>query len=118
MQYDSKPLCFYNWLKGGILYVKDIFDETGEMYDITYFSNKLVEKNNIICEYVMLKRAVKHFRQKFDCSYAKYVNIKNDVHVLFKNHVTKSIKSTKSNFYYSIFIDNKFQKSVQENIQH
>lgn len=32
VQYDSKPLCFYNWLKGGILYVKDIFDETGEMY--------------------------------------------------------------------------------------
>ena len=27
----------------------------------------------------------------------------------------KSIRSTKSNFYYSIFIDNKFQKSVQEN---
>lgn len=36
------------------------------MYEITYFSNK-VKKNNIICEYVMLKRAIKHFRQKFDC---------------------------------------------------
>lgn len=82
---------------------------------ITYFSNKLVKKNNIICEYVMLKRAVKHFRQKSDCSYAKYVNIKNDVHVLYKNHVTKSIRSTKSNFYYLIFTDNKFQKSVKKN---
>lgn len=58
------------------------------MYDITYFSNKLVKKNNINCEYLILKRAVKSFRQKFDCSYAKHVNIKNDVHVLFKNHVT------------------------------
>lgn len=54
-QYDSKPLCFYNWLRCGILYVKDIFNETGEMYDITYFSNKLVKKNNIICEYLVKK---------------------------------------------------------------
>lgn len=52
-QYDSKPLCFYNWLRCGILYVN--FNETGEMYDITYFSNKLVKKNNIICEYLVKK---------------------------------------------------------------
>lgn len=79
-QYDSKPLIFNNWIRSGILYVNDIFDETGELFDITYFSNKLIKKNNILCEYLMLKKAVKMCRQKFDCSYAKYVNIRKDVH--------------------------------------
>ena len=63
----------------------------------------------------MLKKAVKMYRQKFDCSYAKYVNIRKDVHFLFKNNVVESIRNVKSNFYYSIFIATKFHKPIQEN---
>lgn len=29
-QYENKPLCFENWIKTGIVYVKDSFDENGE----------------------------------------------------------------------------------------
>lgn len=58
-QYENKPLCFENWIKSGILYVKDIFDENGEFYDMMYFTQKLARKNNILCEYIMLRKAFK-----------------------------------------------------------
>ena len=41
LQYKSKPLCFKNWMQSGILYTKDIFDESGEMHDICIFQTEL-----------------------------------------------------------------------------
>lgn len=32
----DKSFVFVNWIKDGILYVKEIFDENGEMYYISY----------------------------------------------------------------------------------
>lgn len=55
------------------------------------------------------------YRQKFDCSYAKYVNIRKDVHFLFKHNVVETIRNVKSNFNYSILIDTKFHKPIQKN---
>lgn len=60
-KYKGQTICFVNWIKDGILYVKDIFDENGEIYDISYFMNLLRKRNNILCEYVMLKQAMKNF---------------------------------------------------------
>ena len=115
LQYKSKPLCFKNWIKSGILYTKDIFDESGEMHDILYFSNRIIKKNNILCEYYMLKNSVRAYIRKFDCSYAKYVTIKQDVKFLFRNNVVKLVNDAKCNFYYSILVDMKFQKPLNEN---
>lgn len=68
----------------------------------------------VLCEYYMLKKAVRDYKLKFDCSYAKYVNVKPNVHFSFKNNVVKSIREIRSNFYYSIFIELKFQKPLLE----
>mgnify|MGYP000527767340 FL=1 len=113
-QYENKPLCFENWIKSGILYVKDIFDENGEFYDMMYFTQKLVRKNNILCEYIMLRKAFKAYKEKFDCSYSKYVKIKHCVSFLFRNNTVNSVNNVKHNFYYSLFIDKKFQKPIYE----
>lgn len=113
-QYENKPLCFENWIKSGILYVKDIFDENGEFYDMMYFTQKLVRKNNILCEYIMLRKAFKAYKERFDCSYSKYVKIKHCVSFLFRNNTVNSVNNVKSNFYYSLFIDKKFQKPIYE----
>lgn len=45
----EKIICFENWIKDGILYVKDIFDEKEEMNDISHFMNILGKRNNILC---------------------------------------------------------------------
>ena len=58
-KYDSKPLYFENWIKSGILYIKDMFDNDGNFYSIEHFYNILERKNNILCEYIMIKKALK-----------------------------------------------------------
>ena len=47
----------------------------------------------------MLKNSVRAYIQKFDCSYAKYVTIKQDVKFLFRNNVEKLFNDVKCNFY-------------------
>ena len=43
-QYKSKPLFLTNWIKSGIKYIKELFNDNGEIYDLEYFTNK-IEKN-------------------------------------------------------------------------
>lgn len=52
--FKSKSLCVENWIRSGILCVKDIFDADGNLNDLNYFSNIMKKKNNISCEYIML----------------------------------------------------------------
>ena len=42
----GKPLLFRNWLKSGIKYVKDLYDDYGNFLDNAYFSNIIVNKSN------------------------------------------------------------------------
>ena len=114
-RYDSKTLCFEQWIKSGILYVKDLFDENGEIHAIDYFWDKLKCKNNIYCEYIILKKTLRPFKSRLDCSYANYINIQNNDSFLFRNNCFKSIKSLKSDFYYSVLVQSKFQNSIYEN---
>jgi hypothetical protein len=62
--YKSKPLCFTNWIKGGILYVKDIFNENGKLHDISFFRNALKKNINTLCEHVMIKKLWTNIRKK------------------------------------------------------
>lgn len=73
--YKLKLLCFENWIKSGILYVKDIFDVDGNLYDINYFFSIMKKKNNIFCEYIMFRMCFKNYIEIFDCFYVKYINI-------------------------------------------
>ena len=113
-KYDSKPLCFENWIKSGILYTKDMFDNNGNFYNIEHFYNILERKNNILCEYIMIKKALKEYRNKFDCSFASSVDIKQDILFLFSDNSIKYPKNINSKFYYSILVNKKFQRSIYE----
>ena len=62
----------------------------------------------------MLKNSFRANIHKFDCSYAKYVTVKQDVKYLFRNNVVKLVSDAKCNFYYSILVDMKFQKPLNE----
>lgn len=54
-----------------IMYVIYVFNDDGEMHDLIYFTNEVDEKNNIICEYFMLKHATRLHTNSFNCTYAK-----------------------------------------------
>ena len=84
LQYKSIPSCFKNWIQSRILNTKDIFYESGEMHDILYFSNRIIKKNNILCEYYMVKNSVRAYIRKFDCSNPKYVTIKKRRQISFQ----------------------------------
>ena len=59
----------------------------------------------------MIKFALKEYRNKFDCSFAKFVNIKTEMPFLFRDNSVRFVKDLKSDFYYSIFVSTKFQRS-------
>lgn len=95
--------------------MKDIFDADGNLYDINYFSNIIKNKNNIFCEYIMLRTCFKNYIDEFNCSYAKYSNVQQNARFVFKDGLSRNTECLKSNFYYSIFMNMKFQRSVYEN---
>ena len=113
-KFKANTLCFENWLKVGVLYVRDLFDQNGNMYDLSYFMNILTKKHNILCEYAMLKQAMKKYVKLYDFSNAHYVQISRKEVFLFKNNEQISVNFLKSGFYYSILVDTKFQNPLYE----
>lgn len=47
-------ICFDEWIKSGILYVKDIFKENGKLKSIRDIFDRLNKKSNWICEYKII----------------------------------------------------------------
>ena len=62
----------------------------------------------------MLKNSVSGYIQTFDCSYTTYVIVNQDVKFFFRNNVEILVNDAKCNFYYSILVDMKFQKPLNE----
>jgi hypothetical protein len=106
--YKSKPLCFTSWIKGGILYVKDIFNENGKLHHISFFTNALKKNNNTLCEYIMIKKSMDKYQKKFD--FAKFTNIHDTCIFTFRNNQTKNVMHIESKFYYSIYVNFKTTK--------
>ena len=44
--YKGKSLCYITWIKSGVLYVKDMFDENGNFRTLEYMSTILTCKAN------------------------------------------------------------------------
>lgn len=43
-KYEVKTLCFWRWIRSGILYEKDLFKKDGKMKTLNALSNILSEK--------------------------------------------------------------------------
>ena len=59
--YKGKSLCYTKWIKSGILYVKDMFDENGNFRTLEYLSIILTCKANWLCEYHTLLNIFRKF---------------------------------------------------------
>ena len=94
---------FYNWVNSNILYVKDLFNEFGNLRSIDDFALMLLNKTNCLCEYMILKKSFNPLPKKFECRKGQYVNIRHNELFLFSIRL-ENIRIIKSNLYYEIFV--------------
>lgn len=70
--------------------LKDIFDEKG-LKPLELFSNILTQKNNLICEYFIMKNVYHTFIKQFDQSLAKHTTVFHRPWYLFNRNIYESI---------------------------
>ncbi len=112
--HKQKPIFLSNWIKSGIFYVKDVFDQNGVFISEQSLKDKLHTTQNWIAEYLKVKKLIKKEAKDIDTSLAHYINIKNTWTLLYNNSIF-SIKTQKSSFYYEILIEKKFNRNYMEN---
>ena len=101
--FKGKTIEFTNWIKSGVLYVKDLFDENGNFIDLAYLSNVLHNKNNWLCEYKCIKSIFRKLGNHFHFENAKFVNIRQTYHYYFMNGL-HNVMGQRCKFYYNTYI--------------
>ena len=64
-KYQGNTVCFTRWIKSNLLYVKDIFNESG-LKPITDIGRILQNKQNWLCEYRILHKIFSNGNIKLD----------------------------------------------------
>ena len=106
-KFQNKCILFENWIKGGIIYVKDLFDIQGNFHNEGFILSKIPSKRDWIREYTTVKRVLKPYLALFNTSLANFVNIKKTNDILFYNknkNVTVPLLTLKSNDIYHTLI--------------
>ena len=114
IRFNGKLLFYTNWIKSGILYIKDLFDNNGNFHDINYFSNILVNKSNWLCEYNTLKKVIKPIKECQDTTKAAFINIDKQTTIHLKNQTKISLNMISSKILYDILINKTFIKPYSE----
>ncbi len=112
--HKGKPIFLANWIKSGIFYVKDVFDQNGLFITEQSLKNKLNNTQNWIAEYMKVKRILKKELKDIDTSLSHYINVKTNWTIVHNNSIF-SLKTQKSSFYYQILIEKKFIRNYMEN---
>ena len=97
----SKCLYFKSWLNEGILYVKDILDDNGNIMSDGDFFRKIRNKANIYAEIMTIKKHVFKLVRHTDLSIARYTKTSNIPNLIFENKQVY-ISHQKSKFFYKI----------------
>ncbi len=108
----GNPIFLSNWVKSQILYVKDIFNENGDLINANVLQRVLVNKTNWISELYQVKTALKSYKD-FNTSMAKFINIKSNWNILH-NKAFHNVKDKKSKFYYDILVGKKVVRNYME----
>ena len=112
---SNKPVFISNWTKSGILYVKDLFDQRGELINEQNVIDILFSRINWMSEYTRVKKMLRKHIEMFSTLNAPYVNIRNTWTLLYNNSLY-CMKTQKSTFYYKILVDKKYTKNYMEDV--
>ncbi len=112
-QFKNMPMLNANCIKSGFVYVKDLYNDTGDFISEQDFIEKLQKKANWISEYSILKNAFRKHSENYNTGNAKYTNISNKWTIVNHNRIY-CVKTQKSKFYYEILICKKFKRNYME----
>lgn len=76
MRYKGNVLFFENWVKSGILFVKDILDNNGKIRTLESLTNVLKDRSNWLCEYKTIISVLKSVVRKYDFANTNFVDKK------------------------------------------
>ena len=113
--YKNKVLFFENWVKGQILYVKDLFDAQGNFKILDDFADAVITKTNWLCEYHILKNVFCKLKRQFDFSNAIYSNIKHNMIFNFQSG-RHTVEGKRCKFFYDLLLQKKVQRPCYQNI--
>jgi len=111
----GKSLWYKNWIKSGYKYVKDFIDENGAFIKPDVAIKNLKSKTNWMCEYMILKRALKEYCRNICCENSKYVNVKKTTCILYENRFYE-ISKLKTNVLYWFLVNQKCTSNYMEKI--
>lgn len=109
MRYKGNVLFFENWVKSGILFVKDILDNNGKIRTLESLTNVLKDRSNWLCEYKTIISVLKSVVRKYDFANTKFVDKKIGLVIFFQTGYD-NLYGKKCNFFYKNFIKKKFTK--------
>ncbi len=110
----NSPIFLSNWIRSGIKYIKDLFNKDGSFISENQLQLLLVNRQNWIAEYSMVKKVILKQTADTNTRLSQYINIKNRWTLLHKNNLI-SLKTQKSSFFYCILVEQKFIRNYMEN---
>ena len=108
-KFQGKCLYSENWIKSGIIYIKDLFGKDGEFINEDDILLKLKNKRNWIAEYIMIKEACKHILKICSGIPSDSINIIRHKPSLYFRGNMFDIIGKKCKFYYKLLIEKEFK---------
>lgn len=71
--FKGKPPILPNWTKGGLLLVKDLFNDNG-FKTVNEIKEKLASTYDFLCKYLMVKTALKKHYSRINMQTTNFVN--------------------------------------------
>lgn len=116
-KFQNKCLFFKSWISCDILYVKDVFDETGKFFSEAYFLDRIKDKRNWVTEYTVVKKIILSKCKTFNTTQARYIKMPNPMKMLFYNGKSfVDLKTEKSSMYYKILLKQKVTRHYMEKV--
>ena len=110
----NNVICYTNWAKSGILYIKDCINLEGRIFSPQECLNKLRNKTNWMVEYLFLKINLKQLLQNRDLSSAPFMNNVQNACCINTLKGVYNVIQMKTKIYYNIMVLSKFEKPISQ----
>jgi len=103
--YKGCVLLYKHWIASGICWVKDLYDEKGNLLTSVDIRAKLIDKRNWMSEVILIRKLVGKVGKRLDClDIAKYVNINTNKTTFVINNKRYCIHNQKCKFFYHALV--------------
>lgn len=113
LKVNNKFLFIPNWIKSGIIYIKDLFYTDGSLLPDFQIKNKLINTQNWIAELFLIKNAIKPYFK-----YGTLINNNKNINTNFKIRMSNlkyiDVRKQCAKDFYRLFVDIKFIKPITQ----